>query len=499
MADYKDSNTRQALWLVVGQSFTFLFALFTAPILSRYLNKTEYGTYRQILYVYTVLHTLLVMGLPNVFLYYMPRLEIGQQKMLVQRMTMFFIFLGVVFFVILYSMAGLISRWLNNPELTVGLRLFSVFPMFTMASTGVEAIYTSLRKTREVAVYQVLSRSFMFLCIVLPVIILHTGYREAIIGWGVAAFLTFLVAMFMKGKPYKKVQAERIPKMSHEIFSLVMPLMGVSIAGFFINAADSFFVSRYFGTQTFAELSNGYFSIPVVTILVSSLNSLLLPLLSNADANNNMPSALQSYTNAVKRTAIMVMPLLMFCLFFADDLMVALFGRQYEASASYFRIYILRDFAKVFTVFIALTAFGFQKMYMKIFMVGAAFTWIADCILVNFSATPVLITCVSTIFWISSVVVGQIYIRRKKNISLVPRKVLLSVARILAHSFVILFLLSSARYTVFANMNVFVSIVVFASLFYVLLIPTGKFVKIDYAVALESLPLIGKLKKMSRL
>lgn len=492
MVDYKNSNTRQALWLVIGQSFTFLFALFTAPVLSRYLDKTEYGTYRQILYVYTVLHTLLVMGLPNVFLYYMPRLEIGQQKMLVQRITMFFIFLGIVFFVILYSTADLIADMLNNPELAVGLRLFSVFPIFTMSSTGVEAIYTSIRKTKEVAAYQVLSRSFMFLCIVLPVTIWHTGYREAIIGWGVASFLTFLVAMFMKGKPYKKVKAERIPNMFHEILNLIMPLMGASIAIFFVQAADSFYVSRYFGTQTFAELSNGYFSIPIVTILVSSLNSVLLPLLSNAEANNKMPSALQSYINAVKKTAIIVMPLLMFCLFFADDLMVALFGRQYEVSASYFRIYILRDFVKVFPVFIILTAFGFQKMYMKIFVAGAVFIWFADYMLVSISVPPVLITCISTIFWISSIVVGQMYIRRKKNISLVPKKALLSVAIILAQSFVILFLLLTVRHTIFANMNVFVSIFVFALLFYVLLLLTGKFVGIDYVVALEGVPLLGK-------
>lgn len=495
MVDYKNSNTRQAMWLVVGQSFTFLFALFTAPILSRYLNKTEYGTYRQILYVYTVMHALLTVGLPNVFLYYIPRLKIGQQKMLVQRMTILFFLLGVVFFVILYSASNLIADLLNNPELAVGLRMFSVFPMFTMTSMGIEAIYTSIRKTKEVAVYQVLSRLFMFLCIVLPVVILHTGYKEAIIGWGVAAFFTFLVAMYMKGKPYKNVQTERIPNMLHAIFEVVMPLIGASIAGFFVQAADSFYISRYFGTQTFAELSNGYFSVPVVTILVSSLNSVILPLLSNADANNKISSALQSYTNAVKRTAIIVMPLLMFCLFFADDIMIALFGSQYEASASYFRIYILRDFASVFPIFIILTAFGFQKIYMKIFVTGAVFIWIADYILVSIFATPMLITCISTIFWILSVIVGQIYIRRKKNISLVPRNVLLIVVRILVQSSVLLFLLSTVRYTVFAKMNVFVSIAVFALLFYVLLIPTGKLFKIDYTAVLENIPLLRRWKK----
>ena len=69
---------------------------------------------------------------------------------------------------------------------------------------------------------------------------------------------------------------------------------------------------------------------------------------------------------------------------------------------------------------------------------------------------------------------------------------LLSVAIILAQSFVILFLLLTVRHTIFANMNVFVSIFVFALLFYVLLLLTGKFVGIDYVVVLEGVPLLGK-------
>lgn len=489
------SNTQQVLWLVIGQFFTFAISFLTAPILARYFDKGDYGTYRQILYVYTSLNALFTMGLPNVFLYFIPRLDIRQQKMLVQRMTMLFFFIGVVFSVTLYTASGLIADLLNNSELDVGLRIFSVFPMFTLPAIGIEGIYTSIKRTKEVAIYQVLSRSFMFFCIVLPVIIWRTGYREAIIGWGVASFLTFLVAIHMKKKPYRGVKSKRIPNMYKKIYSCVMPLMGASIAIFFVQAADSFYVSRYYGTQTFAELSNGYFSVPIVTILVGSLNSVLLPLMSGADASNKIQSALQSYTNAVKKTAVIVIPLLMFCFFFADDIMVALFGRKYEMSASYFRVYMLRDLANIFPFFIILMAFGFQKIYMRIFIAGAVFIWTADYVLVNIVKDSIFITFVGTVFSIMSVIVGQIYIYRKKRINFVPRYVLSYVVKILIHSFIVLLLISAVRYLIFPTENVFVSVIAFIILFYALLIPSGRFVKIDYMVVFANIPLLARWKK----
>lgn len=490
-----NNNTQQAIWLVIGQSFTFLMAFFSAPILSRYFDKTDYGTYRQILYIYTNLYTLFVMGLPNIFLYFIPRLDIRQQKMFVQRITMFLFLIGVVFSITLCALSGFIAKLLNNPELAVGLRIFSVFPMFTLPAMGVEGIYTSIKRTKEVAVYQVLSRLFMFLCIVLPVIVCNTGYKEAIIGWGVASFLTFLVAIYMKRKPYRGVKSERIPNMYQEISSRIMPLFCASVASFFLRVADSFYVSRYYGTETFAELSNGCFSIPIVTILVGSLNSVLLPVMSEADAHNKIPSALNSYTNAVKKISTIVIPLLMFCFFFADEIMITLFGSQYESSASYFRVYMLRDFTNLFPFFIIMMAFGFQKAYMNIFIGGVVFTWIADYLLVVFFMNPIFITVVSTIFRIASVIIGQIYIYKKMGITFIPRSVLFYIVKILAHSFVILLLISAVRYMAFPGVNRLVSVIVFALLFYVLLIPTGKFVKIDYATVLENVPLLGKLKK----
>lgn len=490
-----NSNTQQALWLVVGQICTFAITFLTAPILARYFDKTEYGTYRQILYVYTCVQSLFTMGLPQVFAYFLPRVGMGQQKMLVRKVTMLLFLIGSIFSLLLYAFAEVIAGLLKNPELAVGLRIFSVFPMFTLPTMGVEGIYTTIRRTKEIAIYQIVSKLFMFLCIVLPVVIWDTGYREAVIGWGVASFLTFLMAMYMKNEPYRCVQSEKIPNIYREIFGYSLPLTGAFIAGSFIHFSDSFFVSRYYSTQVFAELSNGYFSIPIVAIVMGSVKSVLAPQFSGAQARGNMKPVVEPYRNALKKTSLVILPMLMFCFFFAPDIMVALFGTQYEVSGSYFRVYIVRDFMLIFPYYMVLMALGHSKFYMRMLVTWAVTAWIVDYAIVSFGGSPLCITAASSLFNILAIIVGQVFIRKKCGITLIPKNIVVHVLKILSHCLVLLLLLYSARLYVFSGMNVFVSIIMFGLVFYVLLIVTGRFVKVDYITIVENIPLFRRWKK----
>lgn len=487
-----DSNFQQALWLGIGQFCTFAITFLTAPILARYFDKVEYGTYRQILYVYTSVQTLFTMGLPSVFSYFIPRLNTGQQKLLVRKMTLLLFLLGAAFSLLLYVSADMISGLLKNPELSTGLRLFSPFPLFTLPTMGVEGIYTALRRTKEIAVYHIVSKLFMLACIVLPVVIWHMGYREAVIGWGIASFLTFLVAMYMKNKPYFKIQVEEIPNIYRDVFGYSLPLAGAFVVGFFVNSADQFFVSRYYGTQVFAEFSNGCFSIPIVGMVAASVKGVLLPLFSKADAEHDLTNVVQSYNNAVKKTATIVLPMLLFCFFFANDIMIALFGEKYQASKDFLRMYMLRDFFEIFPYLAALLALGYTRWYMKMHVVGAFLIWGIDFLLVYFFHYAPFIVLISSLFQISCRLCTFIYIYKKKGLNLLSNNVLLYVAKLVLHSLLILSCMLLCRYFCLNSLNEFESILLLGPSFYVVLIISGKKFNIDYVESVKILVRHGR-------
>jgi O-antigen/teichoic acid export membrane protein len=475
------------LWLGIGSLCTFSLSFVSAAILSRYFDKAEYGTYKQVLYVYGTLSTLFLVGLPNVFSYFIPRLSTGEQKTLVTSLNRLFLLLGGLFSVFLYLLSDVIADLLKNPELSVAIKIFSPFPLFTLPTMGVEGIYTALRKTKYLAYYHVMSKCLMLLCIVLPVVCFHTGYREAIIGWGIASFLIFLVSMYMKNRPYVKVECAEVANLYGRIFDYSLPLVGAFLSGFFINSADQFFISRYYGTSTFAEASNGCLSIPIVAMVASSVKSVLTPMFSKADAEGRMDAAINTYMNATMRTVNIAFPILLFAVCFAKPVMVFLYGEQYAASAPFLRVFMLRDFFDCLPYFAVLMALGKTKFYMYAHVLGAAYIWLADFALAGLGACAEAFVGVSTSFQILLRVASFIYIFKVAGIVLFRRDMVMYILKVLAHGVACLCVVSFLWEGYSGVDSTWLTLLICGVGYYLLLVGTGRIFKLDYLESIKSL------------
>ena len=215
-------------------------------------------------------------------------------------------------------------------------------------------------------------------------------------------------------------------------------------------------------------------------MVAASVKNVLLPLFSKADAERNMSSAVLSYNNAVKKTATIIMPMLFFCLFFAGDVMVVLFGGQYSVSQGYLRLYIIRDFLQIFPYFSVLMALGYSRLYMNMHVVGALAIWTVDFLLVRFFVPPPSIVFVSSLFHLSCSITAFIFIFKKTHISLVPGQVLRYVGKLTLHCCTVLGMLLILRHTLMSQMNVFLFIVISGCFFYLLLIATQKVFGLKY-------------------
>ena len=89
------NNTKQAFWVALGNFFTFSFGIVSAMVLSRYFDKTEYGTYKQVFYIYNILLGMFTLGLPNAYSYFLARSPLDQAKNLIWKMTRLFMKIAV--------------------------------------------------------------------------------------------------------------------------------------------------------------------------------------------------------------------------------------------------------------------------------------------------------------------------------------------------------------------------------------------------------------------
>jgi len=480
------SNTNQAIWVGIGQLSSFFLSLLSAAILARYFNKSDYGTYKQVLYIYNTLLILFSAGLQGAYSYFLPRQSMEQGKDFIYKLIRTFLISGIFFSVTLFLSAPAIAVLFKNPDLQKGLRIFSAVPVLMLPVIGIEGIYATLRKTHVIAIYTTLSRVLMLLLITVPVLLLKGTYITALYGWIIASLVTFLTGIYLILKPFVAVERKPTRFRYEDIFRYSTPLMVATIYGIIIRFADQFFISRYYGAEVFAEFSNGFIDLPFVAMIAGATVTVLLPLFSRySETSEGIDSICQTWKSATERSIILVYPLLAFFIFNARNSVVALYGPQYEVSAVYFIIGMMIGYFNIIVFQSVLFALGKTRIYARIHLVQAVLIWIVGFIIVSLSGSPATYAALSRIFYIAQVCVGIYYAARVLGVSLKYVIPFSTMLKVLLHSSAICGLVSFL--TGLTDLNVFLSLGISGLGSLLLIILSGDLFGIHYRAVLASM------------
>lgn len=489
-----NSNTVQAFWIALGSLFSFGFAIVSSMILSRYFPKEDYGTYKQVLYVYTTLLTVFTLGLPKAFSFFLPRVENNQSKDLIKKITNIFFILGGFFSVFLFLFASQIAIFLKNQDLTLALKIFSPVPFLMLPTMGLEGILATFRKTKFLAMYDVITRLFMLFCVAIPVVFFDGGYIEAIIGFVIASFVSFLLALYFKYYPVKKYGNEKCNISYKEIFKFSLPLLYASLWGIIISSADQFFISRYFGSKVFAEFSNGAMELPFVGMIVGATSSVLSPVFSRMSHEKLDPQKdiFPIWKSVFEKSALLIYPLVIYSFFFADVLMVVLYGHQYEASSVYFKIKLILNFFTLIAYAPLIINIGKVKYYSDVHMYGALILIILEYLSILIFNSPYAISVVSLVCQIGRIFFMLFMVANFFNMKIYQLFPLRLIFKIIFPSVVILFL-EHHILTYYFQFNHVLTLLVSFPIYGVVFCLFSILIKLDYLIIIE--PLFQKLKK----
>src|SRR5690606_8832454 len=186
-------------------------------------------------------------------------------------------------------------------------------------------------------------------------------------------FFCFITALYLKYKPIRNYTKEKSPYSYRQIFDYALPIMGASIWGIIITSADQFFISRYFGAEVFAEFANGSMELPFVVMIIGATSVVLSPVFSKMAHENLDPQKeiLPLWKSVFEKSAKLIYPLVIFAWFFADVIMVVLYGQQYENSSVYFRIKVVINFFTIIVYAPLLINIGKVRYYANIHMITA--------------------------------------------------------------------------------------------------------------------------------
>ena len=442
------NNTRQAAWVAIGSFCSFGIGIVSSMILSRYLSKADYGTYKQVLYVYHTLLTVFTLGLPKAYSYFLPRVEPSQAKDLIRKLTNLFLALGATFSLLLYFGAPLIAGVMNNPDLEGALHLFAIVPTLLLPTMGLEGILSTYRKTQFLAVYTIITRTLMLLCIALPVMLFGFGYMEAIMGFVVSSTLTCVLALILKYYPVRTKRKEACNVTIKEILQFSMPLLYASLWGIIITSTDQFFISRYFGNEVFAEFSNGSMELPFVAMIAGACSTVLSPIFSRLkhEEVDFKEVVYPLWTNVFEKTAKLSYPLLAFCWVFSEPIMVVLYGQQYACSSIYFKIKTISSIFNLIIFAPLLINTGKVKFYSNVHALTAISVILFEFISILTIHSPYAIAVISLLCQLGKIFILLSVVARMFHVSILQLFPIRTIKLVLLPSLVIL-------YTLYYTMN----------------------------------------------
>lgn len=413
------SRTGQAFWLGIGSLVSFSFGIVSAAILSRFLSVEEYGTYRQVLYVYSTLLTIFTLGMPRAYSFFLARIPIEQGRKSIDKINRVFLLLGSVFSLVLFCGADLIGIILKNPNLPSALRCFALTPVFLLPVLGVESIMATYKKTRFATIYIILTRVFNLICIVLPVVLIRPTANVAVMGFTVSSALCCLAGLLVERKPFRGVATENSNLSIKDVLKYSLPLLIASLWGIVINSSPQFFISRWYGTPAFAEFANGFIELPFAGMVIGAVSTVLLPEISRLSKDDtNLDKVIRIWRSAFEKSAKIIYPLSVFACVFAYQIIDFLYGNKYFGAIFYFQLIVVINLIRVVPYAPIMMGLDMGKKYAIASMIPALALVLIDFVWVQIFNSPYGIAVMQCLAIILQVYIIFSYISRRLKIKI---------------------------------------------------------------------------------
>lgn len=465
------NKSKQASWVALGSLFSFLVGIVSPMILSRYFDKADYGTYKQVMYVYNTLLVVFTLGLPKAYSYFLPKYEIKYSRDIVNKITNIFWILGAVFALLLFFGARTIANFLGNPDLYSALRYFAIVPVFMLPTMGLDSICASFQRTKTLAIYTITTKLFIIVCTILPVLLWKGNYIHAIIGFDIASAIACLLAFYIKNKLTSCVDREKSLLTVKEIFRFSLPLLYASLWGMVITSSTQFFISRYYGNDVFADFSNGFMELPFVGMVIGAVSTVLLPAFSKMNTQNGISKeVLNLWTSSMKKSAKIIFPLLIYSIFFAEAIMTCLYGDQYSNSSNYFIIKNISGLFYIIPFAPVILALGKTKEYARVHMLIAFAIVLFDYVVAEYVNSPIALSAASEVCQILKILLLFRIIKTCANVEinrLVPFTYLLKILIQAIISAALTFIILKPLY-IDKFINLIISLLVYVIIYYAL-------------------------------
>lgn len=349
----------QAGLLSLADFTRFFIKTLIGIALARLLSPADLGSYRQLFLIYGTLSGILMLGFPQSMLYLLPKAGSSQEiKALVSRTLNVISALALLCAVIIFFSRHFIAHIFHNPALSHLLMVYSIYPIFIFVTQLYNSVILGLKETLKSAHFIIFSVT-CDLVLVLGVALVTRDIDLIVWAVVISAFVQWLWATLQLRKFRGSFGREAFQGIRDQL-SYTIPLGLSLLVGVISVQMDKLMISSFFTPEQFAVFSLGAMELPLIGILINSVNAILLPNMTGKHPHEMS----RIYSASVRKNAIFVFPLATVFFIFATEFIVFLYGNIYAEAALYFRIYLLILPLRVATYGLVIQALGKTRLGM---------------------------------------------------------------------------------------------------------------------------------------
>jgi O-antigen/teichoic acid export membrane protein len=324
-----------ALWLVAGRGAGFAATFVVPLVLVRLLDQATFGSYKLLFLIYGTLYGLAQLGVAESLYFFVPRRpqETGRYAAnAIVTLTL----AGLGCAAGLWLAAPAISGWLGSPGLGETLPLLGIFTGLMLASALLEIVLVARGLYRTAAWIYGVSDVSRGVFLLVPVLLLG-GLRGLL--FGAVAFATLRVGLMLwlllRGLG---LTLSASASLWREQWTYTLPF-AVAVGVDVLQAnLHNYVVAARFDPAVFAIYAVGCLQIPLVDVLTLSSANVMMVAMAG-DGPDRTGRALALWHDTVRRLALVIVPLVVFLVALAPEVITVLFTRQYLASVPVFQVW----------------------------------------------------------------------------------------------------------------------------------------------------------------
>ena len=339
IAAKKISLKAQSAWLLFAKIVGYGLTIILPMLIVRVLSRENVGIYRESFQVIINASSILPLGFSMSAYYFLTR-ETERRNETIFNILIFNFAVGALAFLILWFYPQLLGNLLRSEELTRLAPLLGIVIWLWLFSAFLETVAIANQEAKTATAFIIFAQLSKTLLMAIAVIYFSTV--EAIIYAALiqSAIQTIVLLIYLQSR-FPGFWSKFNPSFFYEQAVYAIPFGLIAILYNLQSDVHNYFVMYRFSEAEYAIYAYGCFQLPLIFILIESVNSVLIPRISELQLTDNKEEIIRLTARAMQKLALFYFPIFVFFFIVAPTFITTLFGEDYAASVSVFRINLI--------------------------------------------------------------------------------------------------------------------------------------------------------------